>query len=226
MSHKEVLFEFRDVDFSFGGQAVFTKLSFTLDYGEYLVISGPARSGKSTLTQMIAGLIKPQDGVFLVSNEAVEEIIASPRSLRRYRRRLGGVGGIYQLLSDRTVMENICLAAEIAGCSTAQARRQALSAGTKYHLSHIANHYPDMISEGEKRAAQIARAEAARKEIILADSPTDGLDAKSARFINERLTAYHTAGATILYLTSGPGPQSGPQRYLQFQDGRVVATNE
>jgi len=213
--------EFKRVDFSYGAQLIFSGLSFHLERGQYLVVSGPARSGKSTLVQMIAGLTVPDAGEVFIDGESLSEIVSSKRRLREIRRKIGGVGGIYSLLTDRTILENVALSAEIAGYPARVARKSALEACGKYHLNHVAGHYPDMVSELERRTALLARAEAARKNLIVADTPTDGLDEKSARYIHERLAALRLSGISILYLTSGSGPQNGPDHYLHFRQGKL-----
>ncbi len=216
------MIRFKDVGFSYGNQKIFSNLTFRLERSGYMVISGPARSGKTTLVQMITGMALPDAGDVIIDGEYIEDIAGSKTKLSHLRRKIGGVGGIYSLLGDRTVLENIALSAEIAGFPARAARKKALEACGKYRLSHIAGHYSGMISEAERRMAQIARVEAARKNLIVADSPTDGLDPKSARFINEHLASLHLAGVTILYLTTGSGPETGPDEYLRFQDGRLV----
>jgi len=214
--------EFRQVDFAYCVQPLFSKLSFHLARGQYLVLSGPARSGKSTLIQMVAGLMRPDAGEIFVNGREMSSIVSSKKRLREMRRTIAGVGGIYSLLTDRTILENVALAAEIAGQPSRMARKSALETCSKYHLSHIASFYPEMVSEVERRAAQLARAEASHKSLIVADAPTDGLDAKSAEFIHEKLAALPLAGASILYLTSGPGPANGPDGYLWFREGRLT----
>lgn len=216
------MIRFKDVGFSYGNQKIFSNLTFHLERSGYMVISGPARSGKTTLVQMITGIALPDAGDIMIDGEYIEDIAGSNTKLLHLRRKIGGVGGVYSLLGDRTVLGNIALSAEIAGFPARAARKKALEACGKYRLIHIAGHYSGMISEVERRMAQIARAEAARKNLIVADSPTDGLDPKSARFINERLASLHLAGVTILYLTTGSGPETGPDEYLRFQDGRLV----
>ncbi len=188
-----------------------------------MTVSGPAKAGKTTLVQLITGLVLPDEGEVLIDGESTSESASSTAKLRQLRRKIGGVGGIYSLLGDRTILENIALAAEIAGRPARAARKMAFETCRRYRLNHVASHYPDMISEVERRAAQIARAETARKGLIVADSPADGLDTKSARFINERLSAVHLAGVAILYLTSGDGPQVGPDARLQLQNGTVIS---
>lgn len=216
------MIEFRDVEFAYRGRPLFSGLSFHLTRGEYLVISGPARSGKSTMVQLIAGLLLPRVGEVLLDREATDTAVESSVRLRNLRRKIGGVGGIYSLLSDRTILENVALSAEIAGLPSRMARKRALEACAKYRLTHVARNYPDRVSEVERRGALLARAEAARKNLIVADSPADGLDDHSASYIHDQLAALHLAGVSILYLTSGPGPRHGPDRYFRFQDGKVV----
>jgi ABC-type ATPase involved in cell division len=214
--------EFQQVDFAYGAKRLFFCLSFDLKRGQYLVISGPARSGKSTLVQMIAGLVIPIVGKIIIDGDDLSQIAKSRRKLRDWRRKIGGVGGIYSLLSDRSILENIALTAELLGQRPRTARKNALEACRRYHLTHVQSHRPDMVSEVERRAALLARAEVARKDIIVADAPTDGLDDQSARFIQERLAALHLAGASILYFTSATGPASGPDKYLCLEEGRVL----
>ncbi|MCP4566306.1 MAG: ATP-binding cassette domain-containing protein [FCB group bacterium] len=217
------MIRFRDVSFTYGSQEIFSNLSFHLERDSFLTISGPAKAGKTTMVQLITGMILPDEGEILIDGMSTVEAVASGSKLRQLRRKIGGAGGIYSLLGDRTILENIALSAEIGGLPAPAARKTAFEVCQKYRLNHVATNFPDMVSEVERRAAQIARAETARKGLIVADSPADGLDTKSARFINERLAAVHLAGVAILYLTSGPGPQSGPDSVLELRNGTVVS---
>jgi putative ABC transport system ATP-binding protein len=124
-------------------------------------------------------------------------------------------------LTDRTILENVALSADIAGLPSRMARKNALEACAKYRLTQVMSRYPDRVSEVERRTALLARAEAAHKDLIVADSPADGLDQKSAGYIHERLAALRLAGITILYLTSGSGPENGPDQYLRLSEGRA-----
>lgn len=216
------MIEFRRVDFSYKNHLLFRDMSFHLKKGEYLILSGPARSGKSTLVQMIAGMVMPDAGNIFIDGQELTLAVGHRRKLRELRRKIGGVGGIYSLLTDRTIIENVALSAEIAGGPSRVVRKNALEACSKYGLGHLANHFPDMVSEVERRAALLARAEAGRKNLIVADAPTDGLDDESTRYIHERLLALRTAGITILYLTSGRGPSAGPDNRLFFKEGKLV----
>ena len=223
MIREEPLIRFIDVSFAHGSQPLFSHLSFHLQHGGFLTISGPAKAGKTTLVRLITGIIQPDAGEILIDGISTAEAASSGSKRRLLRRKIGGVGGIYSLLGDRTILENISLASEISGQPARSARKRAFDICRKYRLNHVASHFPDMVSEVERRAAQIARAETARKGIIVADSPADGLDTKSARFINERLSAVNLAGVAILYLTSGPGPQGGADNVLELRDGTVVS---
>lgn len=215
------MIRFDNVEFIYDSRPLFSGLSFHLERGKYLVISGPTRSGKSTIVQLIAGLILPSSGEVAVEGESTQAAVHSGKLLRELRRKIGGVGGIYSLLTDRTILENVALSAEITGFPYRMARRNALEACAKYRLTHVMSRYPDRAAEVERRAALLARAEASHKDLIVADSPADGLDDQSAGYIHERLAHLRLAGITILYLTSGPGPQNGPDGYLRLNQGRV-----
>ncbi len=215
------MIRFDDVEFIYDGQPIFSGLSFHLERGKYLALSGPTRSGKTTIVQLIAGLILPTSGEVAIDGQSTLDVRHSHKKLRDMRRKIGGVGGIYSLLTDRTILENVALAAEISGLHSRAARKSALEACAKYRLTHVVGRYPDRVSEVERRTALLARAEAAHKDLIVADSPADGLDQKSAGYIHERLAALRLTGITILYLTSGNGPDNGPDQYLRLSGGRA-----
>jgi ABC-type ATPase involved in cell division len=119
---EKTVISFRQVDFTHSGQGLFTGLTFHLQKGRYLVISGPARSGKTTLVKMIAGMLIPTAGEIIIDGESMESVLESRTKLRQLRRKVGGVGGIYSLLTELTILENIALSAEIAGLSPRAAR--------------------------------------------------------------------------------------------------------
>lgn len=206
----EPVVEFKNVSLLFGGAPLVRNLNFRLERGGYLVVSGPTRSGKTSVVRLLTGLAVPDSGEITVCGEHPYYLLLSPRKLRRLRKLIGGVGGIYTLLHDRTVLDNVALSAEVAGISPRAARRAALAVCGRYRLSHVAGHYPGSISEAERRAALLARCEAGGKNLIVCDSPADGLDSTAANFLHERLAALHLSGASILYLTAGTGPVSGP----------------
>ena len=213
------MIEFKSVNFSHGSTTLFSHLSFHLEKGKYLVISGAARSGKTTLVRLIAGLNIPSGGEIYIAGEPFMAATDSRKKLRDIRRLLAGVGGIYTLIEDLTIFDNILLLCEIAGINYRVAHRSAMEACSRYRLMHAARQYPSQVSEVERRTTLLARAEAAHKSLIIADAPTDGLDPESAAFIHDRLALLHAGGVTILYLTSGPGPESGPDEYCQLRDG-------
>jgi putative ABC transport system ATP-binding protein len=221
-SERKTMIRFESVSYTGGNVSLFWGLTFHLPRGGYMVISGPPRWGKTALVQLTAGVVSPEQGEIHVGDVSLRAAIRVAKKLRSVRLDIGGVGGIYSLISERTVMENIALAGELAGIPRRTARKSALELCGKYRLNHVARQYPRMISDVERRAAQIARAEAGRRRLIVADAPADGLDEVAAGFINDRLAALHLAGVTILYLTSGAGPQSGPTQRLRLVNGGVT----
>lgn len=217
------MIRFESVSYTGGNVSLFWGLTFHLPRGGYLVVSGPPRWGKTALVQLITGVVSPEQGEIQVGDVSLQAAVRAARKLRTLRLDIGGVGGIYALITERTVMENIALAGELAGLSPRAARKTALELCGKYRLAHVARQYPRLISDVERRAAQIARAEAGRRRVLVADAPADGLNEAAAGFIHDRLAALHLAGVTILYLTSGPGPQAGPTHRLRLVNGGVTA---
>ncbi len=216
------MIELSSIYLSRGAKPVFANLNLRIPRASYTVITGPSRAGKTSLVKLIVGLQAPDEGAVIVDGIDVLAARRSRHRLQKLRRLIGGVGGIYTLLSDRTILANVALSAEIAGTPARQARRQALSACSAYKLSHLASHMPTTISEAERRATLLARAEAARKQIVIADTPTDGLDDRSRRFIHEKLAALHLAGSTILYLSAGDVPKTGPDAIYRLEHGQII----
>lgn len=217
------MIRFESVSYTGGNVSLFWGLTFHLPRGGYMVISGPGRWGKTALAQLIAGVVSPEQGEIYVGEVSIRAAARAAKKLRAVRLDIGGVEGIFSLIGERTVLENIALAGELAGMAPRMARKTALELCGKYRLTHVARQYPHVISDVERRAAQIARAEAGRRRLIVADAPADGLDDVAAGFINDRLAALHLAGVTVLYLTSGPGPQAGPTHRLRLINGGVTA---
>ena len=84
------MIRFKDVGFSYGNQKIFSNLTFRLERSGYMVISGPARSGKTTLVQMITGMALPDAGDVIIDGEYIEDIAGSKAKLSHLRRKIGG----------------------------------------------------------------------------------------------------------------------------------------
>lgn len=147
--------------------------------GEIISLIGESGCGKSTFLQIIGGLLNFDSGEVIINNKNLNKLNDNDKTnLRR-----NNIGFIYQqhhLLSDFTALENIKIAAKIAGKNDATATKIANDLLENLDLSNRANHRPAELSGGQQQRVAIARAFANQPEIILADEPTGNLDQKNS----------------------------------------------
>ncbi|MCX7934109.1 MAG: ABC transporter ATP-binding protein [Planctomycetota bacterium] len=153
---------------------VLRNISFCLEAGEALVITGPSGSGKSTLLHLLAGLCAPDSGRIEVAGEAVNEMSAQAAAAYR-RQRVGLVFQEHHLLPACTALENTLVPALPAGKGRELLpRAEALLA--KMGLAHLAQAFPATMSGGERQRLALARALINSPCLLLADEPTGQLD--------------------------------------------------
>ena len=152
-------------------------LSLDVAPGEVILIMGPSGSGKSTLLLMLGGLLKASAGTIVLNGVELTRLSES----RLPEIRLRNFGFIFQdfnLLSALSVLDNVAIAAELAGLSHGQARQKASALLTGLGLGHRLHFSTDKLSGGEKQRVAIARALVNDPALILADEPTANLDSR------------------------------------------------
>src|SRR5919204_56292 len=183
---------------------VLQELNLEVPEGEFLALMGPSGSGKTTLLNLIAGLDRPSAGRIYVGNDLISEM--SEAQLARWRtRNIGFVFQFYHLLPVLTAYENVELPLLLLPLSSAQRRRQVLTALDLVGLSDRLRHRPGQLSGGQQQRVGIARAIVTDPTLIVADEPTGDLDTKSAHEILD-LMAELKAGLhkTIILVTHDP----------------------
>ncbi len=147
--------------------------------GEVVTIVGPSGAGKSTLLHIMGTLDKPSEGSVIFDGEDVFRL--SSNDLARFRNtRIGFVFQFHHLLPEFSAIENVCLAAMIAGKSMKQAEPKAKELLTEVGLGSRLEHKPSELSGGEAQRVAIARALINSPKVILADEPTGNLDTKNS----------------------------------------------
>ena len=168
--------------------------------GEIYGVVGQSGAGKSTLIRCVNLLERPDSGRVIVTGRDLTTL--SPAALLRARHKIGMIFQHFNLLSSRTVYDNIALPLELVGADkkTIAAKVRPLLALTG--LEDKASHYPAQLSGGQKQRVAIARALAAEPQVLLSDEATSALDPKTTedilnllKNINEKL------GLTILMIT-------------------------
>lgn len=196
---KELSFRY-GIDTPFEKTAV-DKVSFTIEKGEFLGIIGHTGSGKSTLIQMLNGLIKPTGGQVLLDGR---DIWAEPKKIRAVRFQVGMVFQYpeYQLF-DETVIKDIMFGPKNMGLSEEEARKRALEAARFTELKEeLLEKSPFELSGGEKRRAAIAGVIAMDPDVLILDEPTAGLDPRGRDVMLAQIQQYHKErGNTVLFVS-------------------------
>lgn len=176
-------------------------VSFRVNQGEILGIIGHTGSGKSTLMQLLGGLLQPKSGEVLINGQ---DIWKNPKEVRNYRFQVGLVFQYpeYQLF-DETVEKDIGFGPRNMGCSAEDVARRVHSAAEMVELpSHLLEKSPFDLSGGEKRRAAIAGILAMEPKVLILDEPTAGLDPKGRETILEMIKAYNQkTGAAVLFVS-------------------------
>lgn len=182
-----------------GGYEALKKVSFEIDKGELVFVTGHSGAGKSTLLKLVAGIERPTSGTVLVGNQNLAKLRRP--ALPHLRRRFGLVFQDHKLLYDRNVFENVVLPLHINGIIGHEAGKRVRAALDKVGLLHKEKAMPVTLSGGEQQRLAIARAVVSRPAMLVADEPTGNLDETYATEIMKLFQAFHQVGVTILIAT-------------------------
>jgi heme exporter protein A len=189
----------RDLCKSIDEWPILRRISFTVMPGEFLALLGANGAGKSTLLKVLATLAPPTDGqLLLFGKSAVREMIA-------VRGRIGLIGHQAMLYRDLSAHENLTFFGKLYGVERPDRRAEQL-----LEMLGLADRGADAVktfSRGMTQRVAIARALMHDPELLLADEPFDGLDAPSARSLENLLAQLHQSGKTII-LANHDIPQS------------------
>ena len=204
-----------------GGYEALHQVSFQIEAGAMVFITGHSGAGKSTLFKLIASIEQPTSGSLIVNGQNLSALRRS--AIPYLRRHFGLVFQDQKLLFDRNVLENVLLPLQIVGLPRREAVRRAQTALDKVGLLTREKALPITLSGGEQQRLAIARAVVNRPTVLLADEPTGNLDSESARDILEIFASFHQVGVTVVMTTHDV---HGIERYqptvLHLDHGRLL----
>ena len=198
--------ELKNLSYVYGTGTPFEKtavnnLSFSIEKGEFMGIMGHTGSGKSTLVQMLNGLMKPTSGQVLLDGE---DIWANPKDIRKIRFKVGMVFQYpeYQLFEE-TVAKDIAFGPTNMGKSGAELEKAVNDAARFTGLKdELLEKSPFDLSGGEKRRAAIAGVIAMNPEVLVLDEPTAGLDPMGRDVLLSQIVQYHKERKNTVILVS------------------------
>lgn len=168
--------------------------------GSITAIIGRSGAGKSTLIRLVNGLERPSSGRVLVDGEDIAQLPED--RLRHIRRSIGMIFQHFNLLSSRTVFDNIALPLEIGGMARKEIAERVTPLLELVGLADKRDRYPAELSGGQKQRVGIARALATRPKLLLSDEATSALDPETTQSVLELLKRINSElGLTILLIT-------------------------
>ncbi len=203
---------------------ILTDIDLVLRKGEFVAVTGPSGSGKSSLLYLLGLLDRPSRGHILVEGRDTAGL--SRQGLAELRlARFGFVFQFHFLLPEFTTIENVLIPIRRHGQLTPPLMRaRAMDLLEELGLADAAGKYPDQLSGGMRQRAAIARALANGPSVVLADEPTGNLDTRNAATvfdIFERLAGEQ--GRTVVVVTHDSELAGRTQRRIHLVDGRIVS---
>ncbi len=187
----------------YGDHAALDGLDLHVPGGRVLVLVGPSGGGKSTLLRVLGGLERPDSGRVLIREQPLP---ATEAGLLAYRRRNGFLFQQFNLFPHLTALRNLTLPLEeVHGMSPAQARETAEAELGRFGLAAHAHKRPAQLSGGQQQRVGIARAVAAKPEVLFLDEPTSALDPEMTAEVLELIQELAEGGQRIVLSTHEMG---------------------
>ncbi len=208
-----------------GKISALSDISFEVEKGEIFGIIGLSGAGKSTLVRCINRLEEPTSGCVYIKDKNINEL--TDKELRMERRRIGMIFQHFNLLMQRSVLDNVALPLEIAGVKKKTAREKAKEYLDAVGIPDKASAFPSQLSGGQKQRVAIARVLASDPELLLCDEATSALDPQTTRQILALLRDINRKyGITIIIITHAMTVvQEICDRVAVLEGGRLMEMN-
>ena len=196
-------------------------ISFKINEGEFVTLTGPSGAGKTTIIRLLLGEIIPTSGNIWFAGFDVDAM--KPTDRQAYRRRIGTVFQDFKLLPNKTSFENVAFAMEVAGKTNEEIESDVPYALELVGLGHKSHAFPHEMSGGEKQRLAIARAIINQPELLIADEPTGNLDPKATIEIVNILKKINDLGTTVILTTHNTSVvDSLHKRVIKLDQGRII----
>ncbi len=207
------------------GREALAGVSFRVDTGEMVFLTGRSGAGKSTVLKLIALIERPTRGAVLVGGRNLGTL--GSRGIAAYRRSIGVVFQDHRLLLDRPVFDNVALPLIVAGFSLKETDKRVRAALDQVGLRGHERTLPVELSVGEQQRVGIARAVVSKPSILICDEPTGNLDRELALEVMRLLKRFQSVGVTVAVATHDVHfVRDFSERTIALEGGRVQGADE
>ena len=194
------MIKLRNISKSYAQRQVIRSVDLTIGKGEIYGIIGESGAGKSTLLRIMNVLEHPDQGEVEVNGQLLTALTGA--ELRRARQSIGMIFQQFNLLANKTVLDNVMIPLQLVKAPRQARRARAMECLKFVGLAHAANKYPAQLSGGQKQRIAIARALANEPQVLLCDEPTSALDAGTTSEILGVLDNVNkTLGVTVVIVS-------------------------
>jgi cell division transport system ATP-binding protein len=195
-------------------------VSFQIEKGEFVFLTGASGAGKSTLLKLILRQIRPTEGQIIVNGRNLATV--RQKHLPGFRREIGMVFQDFKLIDRMTIFENLSFVMTALGVSPREQKRRAYAILRMVNLHNKMNAYPPQLSGGEQQRVAIGRALINDPAIVIADEPTGNLDPELSAEVMQLFTDANLRGSTMLVASHDREMiRRTGKRVLTLEKGRI-----
>ncbi len=219
------MIKIRHLSHSFGRYWALKNITFSLDKGDFLFLTGPSGAGKTTLMRILHGSLPLQRGVSEIAGFNLNSM--SSRSLFLLRRQVAIVFQDFRILPDRSVWDNVALPLVVRGMVKKQLQKRVRAVLRGLRLDSKSWCLCREISGGEQQRVAVARAVVVNPKVLLADEPTGNLDKKLSLQLMEVFRQFNVHGTTIVFATHNEELIRSHQnaKVLSLKEGSIIDAN-
>lgn len=216
---------FDKVTKKFGSIIALDDISFEIEEGEFVFLTGPSGAGKTTLIKLLLRQLRADSGKVVIDDKDISTI--KSKDIPSYRRKIGVVFQDFKLIPDMTVFENVALALRVSGEDPNKNEKKIIDALEQVSLVERAHLFPRQLAGGEQQRVVIARALVTNPKVILADEPTGNLDPATSRQIVALLDQAAKDGTTVFMASHNAEiVNSLKRRVILLKNGKVIANKK
>ncbi|NEG42754.1 ABC transporter ATP-binding protein [Bifidobacterium dentium] len=202
---------------TYGSRTILHGLSFSVEEGTSMAITGPSGSGKSTLLNIIGLLDAPTGGAIMLDGQPLPGIDSRNATMLR-RNKINYLFQSYALINDMSALDNVTLGMRFTRDSNQVRQRKAKAMLARLGLGHVTGDKIMTLSGGEQQRVALARCILKPGDLILADEPTGALDHDLAQHVfDEMLRLQHEYGKTLIVVTHDPGIAAQCDHAIELQ---------